>query len=148
MEVILKKDLINLGYKNEIVNVKPGYARNYLIPQGLAIAATKSNRKMLEENLRQAAHKIEKIKNDAQNIANRLEKEKLVIPAKTGTSGKLFGSVTNQQIAAELTKKGYEIDRRKVTIEADVRLLGEYTAKVELYKEIYAEIPFEVVKED
>lgn len=147
MEIILKEDIVNLGYKNDIVKVKPGYARNYLIPQGFAIAATPSNRKMIEENTRQAAHKLAKVKEDAESLAKELEKLDIVIKAKTGTSGKIFGSITTQQIASAIKEKGHEIDRRKIKISGEVKTLGKYIAEVELYKDVVAEVPFNVTGE-
>ncbi|MGL5637309.1 MAG: 50S ribosomal protein L9, partial [Bacteroidales bacterium] len=114
MQVILKEDIFNLGFKDEVVTVKPGYGRNYLIPQGKAIMATPSAIKMLEENLRQRAHKLEKIKADAQAVAAKLEGVSLTIGAKASAAGKIFGSVTNIQVAEELAKQGIEIDRKSI----------------------------------
>jgi len=149
MEVILKQDLANLGFANDIVSVKNGYANNYLIPQGLAVQATESNRKILAENLRQRAFKEDKIRQDAQLIANQLEGVNLRIGAKASTTGKIFGSVNNIQIAEALKEqKGIEIDRRKIAIDGEaVKEIGSYKAKINLHKEVRVLIDFEVVAE-
>ncbi len=144
MDIILKTDITGLGYKNDIVSVKPGYGRNYLIPQGFAVMATDSNRKVVTENIRQAAHKAEKIKTDAQNIANQIGEMVLTIPAKAGESGKIFGRVTSIQIADALREKGFDIDRKKITIE-DVKTLGAYQAALDLHKEVKHKVNVEVV---
>lgn len=144
MEIILKTDIAGLGYKNDIVTVKPGYGRNYLIPQGFAIMATDSNKRMIAENIRQAAHKAEKIKSDAQALADNLGDMKLVIPAKAGDSGKIFGRVTNTQIADVLREKGFDIDRKKISVD-DVKSLGEYKALIDLHKDVKHTITVEVV---
>jgi ribosomal protein L9 len=147
MEVILKEDVTNLGYKNDIVKVKSGYGRNYLIPQGKAIIATSSARKVLAEDLRQRAHKLEKIKKDAEEIAAKLREVALVIKTKVSSTGTIFGSVTNIQIADELSKLGLEIDRKTIIIKESVKEVGNYTATVKLHKEVSVEVPFEVVAE-
>lgn len=147
MQVILKEDVANLGYKDDIVNVKPGYGRNYLIPTGKAVIATESAKKVLAENLRQRAHKLEKIKNDASALAEKLKDVALVISTKVSPTGSIYGSVSNIQIADELAKLGYEIDRKSINVE-DVKAVGNYVAKVKLHKEVSAEIPFEVVAEE
>lgn len=147
MEVILKEDVPNLGYKDDIVNVKRGYGRNYLIPQGKAYIATESAKKVLAENLKQRAHKIEKIKNEAQELASKLEGVSLTIGAKTSSTGTIFGSVTNIQIADALKEKGFEIDRKLIVIKDPVKEVGAYKATVKLHKEVSVEIPFEVVSE-
>ncbi|GAB4129016.1 MAG: 50S ribosomal protein L9 [Raineya sp.] len=147
MEVILKEDLSGLGYKNDVVKVKPGYARNYLIPRGIAILATDSNRKILAENLKQAAHKAEKIKNEALSLAEKIGNLVLEIPAKVGESGKIFGSVTNTQIADALKNKGFDIDRKKILISGDVKMVGEYKAILDLHREVKHSIVFKVVGE-
>ncbi len=147
MEVILKEDVPNLGYKDDIVNVKRGYGRNYLIPQGKAYIATESAKKVLAENLKQRAHKIEKIKNEAQELASKLEGVSLTIGAKTSSTGTIFGSVTNIQIADALKEKGFEIDRKLIVIKDPVKEVGSYKASVKLHKEVSVEIPFEVVSE-
>ncbi len=144
MEIILKTDITGLGYKNDVVAVKPGYGRNYLIPQGFAMMATDSNKRMIAENIRQAAHKAEKVKNDALAVAEQLGELKLTIPAKAGESGKIFGRVTNTQVADALRAKGFDIDRKKITVE-DVKNLGEYKAVVDLHKEVKHTITVDVV---
>ncbi len=147
MQVILKEDIINLGYKDDVVTVKDGYGRNYLIPQGKAVIATPSALKMLAENMKQRAHKLEKIKHDAQELAAKLEGVSLTIGAKTSSTGKIFGSVNNIQIAEALEKAGYEIDRKVIYIKEAVKEVGTYKAILKLHKEISVEIPFEVVAE-
>lgn len=144
MDIILKTDIVGLGYKNDIVTVKPGYGRNYLIPQGYAIMATESNKKMIAENTRQAAHKAEKIKNDALTLAQNIGDLTLSIPAKAGESGKIFGRVTNTQIADALREKGFDIDRKKIAIE-DVKSLGTYEATIDLHKEVKHKVKVDVV---
>ena len=134
MEVILKEDILTLGYKDDLVNVKEGYARNFLIPQGKAIIASPSAKKVLAENLKQRAHKIEQVKNDAQAIADKMEGTTLSIGAKTSSTGTIFGSVTNIQIAEELAKKGFDVDRKLIIIKDQVKEVGSYTATVKLHK--------------
>ena len=146
MKVILKEFVKGFGEKNDIVEVKNGYGRNYLIPQGLATIATPSAIKMAEENVRQAAHKQEKIKTDAQAIADKLEGLKLTIPTKAGSNGKIFGSVTTIQLAQTLADRGFDIDKRKITA-PDMKNLGEYKASIGLHKEITVEIDVEVTQE-
>ena len=146
MEIILKEDVKNLGYKDDIVTVKSGYGRNYLIPQGIAIIANASNKKMIEENIRQASHKADKIKKDAQELATKLEGTTLQIPAKAGESGKIFGSVTTLQVADALKEKGYEIERKRININSDIKSLGDYTATIDLHKEVHPEINIQVVE--
>ena len=149
MEIILTQDVKNLGYKNDIVNVKPGYARNYLIPQGMAILATDSARKVLAENMRQQAYKQEKIKKEAQDIAAVLEGLSLRIPAKAAQTGKIYGSVNNVQIANAIKEaKGIEIDRKQILVDDDtIKEVGNYKAKVRLHKDVTVEISFEVFAE-
>ena len=147
MEVILIKDIENLGYTNDIVNVRPGYANNYLIPQGFAKAATASAKKVLAENLKQRAHKIAKIKADAEELAKKLEGVKLTIGAKTSSTGTIFGSVNAIQIAEALKKDGFDIDRKLISIQNPVKEVGEYVATINLHKDVQVEIPFEVVAE-
>ncbi|OFY16532.1 MAG: 50S ribosomal protein L9 [Bacteroidetes bacterium GWE2_42_24] len=149
MEVILKQDIANLGFVNDIVSVKNGYANNYLIPQGLAVQATQTNRKILAENLKQRAFKEDKIKQDAQAIAAKLEGIMLRIGAKASTTGKIFGSVNNIQIAEALKEQnGIEIDRRKIAIDGEaVKEVGTYKAKINLHKEVRVLIDFEVIAE-
>lgn len=144
MDIILKTDIAGLGYKNDTVSVKPGYGRNYLIPQGYAMMASDSNKKMVTENIRQAAHKAEKIKSDAQAIADQIGDMVLTIPAKAGESGKIFGRVTSIQIADALRAKGFDVDRKKITID-DVKTLGTYQASLDLHKEVKHKVNVEVV---
>jgi len=147
MQVILLEDMSNLGYKDDIVTVKNGYGRNYLIPQKKAVIASESAKKILAENIRQRAHKLEKIKGDAQTIADKLTGISLVIGAKTSSSGTIFGSVTNIQIADELAKQGFEIERKQILIKESIKEVGAYKATVKLHKDILVEIPFEVISE-
>ncbi|MFP3860891.1 MAG: 50S ribosomal protein L9 [Bacteroidales bacterium] len=145
MDIILKQDIANLGVKNDIVTVKDGYARNYLIPQGYAIAATESARKMYEEIARQRAHKEEKIKQEAEEKAKELDDLNIVIGAKTSSKGKIFGSVNTIQIAEELKKHGIDIDRKSIIIkEEPVKEVGKYTATVYLHRDVSKDIEFEV----
>ncbi len=146
MQVILKEDIINLGYKDEIVTVKDGYGRNFLLPQGKAIIATESAKKIVAENLKQRAHKLAQIKKDAEALAAKLEGVSVTIGAKTSSTGTIFGSVTNIQVAEELEKQGHVIDRRLITVKG-VKEVGKYTATVKLHKEVTVELPFEVVSE-
>ena len=147
MEVILKQDIKKLGEKDDIVIVKPGYGRNYLIPQGFAELATPSAKKVLAENIRQAQFKQEKIKKDAAELAAKLEGLKLTIGAKAGETGKIFGSVNSIQVADALKKQGFEVDRRRITFEEEPKVLGEYVANLNLHKEVKVQVPFEVVAE-
>ena len=146
MEIILKEDVINLGYKNDIVKVKDGYGRNYLIPQGKAVIATESAKKVLAENERQRAHKLAKIKADAEAQAAKLNGVKVVISAKVNEDGTIFGGVGAAQVAEALAAKGFEVDRKAIVAEA-VKAIGEYTATINLHKEVKAEVAFEVVAE-
>jgi large subunit ribosomal protein L9 len=148
MEVILKEDIASLGYKNDIVKVKNGYGRNYLIPSGKAVIATPAARKVLAEDLRQRAHKLEKIKKDAEELAAKLKEVSLVIKTKVSSSGTIFGSVTNIQISDELSKLGMDVDRKIIFIKDPVKEVGKYTATVKLHKDVSVDIPFEVVSED
>ncbi|WP_069660697.1 50S ribosomal protein L9 [Arcticibacter eurypsychrophilus] len=147
MEIILKQDIKNLGEKDDIVSVKPGYGRNFLIPQGFGIMATSSAKKVLAENLKQAQFKQEKIKNDALAVAARLEGVKLSIGAKAGESGKIFGAVNTIQVAEALKKLGFEVDRRRITFESEPKFVGEYVANLNLHKEVKVQVPFEVIAE-
>jgi large subunit ribosomal protein L9 len=147
MQVILLEDINNLGYKDDVVTVKSGYGRNYLIPQKKAIIASESAKKVLAENLRQRAHKLEKIKVDAQTLAAKLDGTSLTIGAKTSSTGTIFGSVTNIQIAEELAKRGFNIERKSILIKEAVKEVGSYKAIVKLHKDVSVEIPFEVVSE-
>lgn len=147
MKIILKEDISNLGYKDDVVEVKNGYGRNYLIPQGKAVIATPSALKVLAENQRQRAHKLAKIKADAEALAASLEGVALTIGAKTSSTGTIFGSVNNIQIAEALEKLGHNIDRKVIYIKDSVKEVGNYTATLKLHKEVSVEIPFEVVAE-
>lgn len=147
MEIILKEDVIGLGYKNDIVNVKSGYGRNYLIPTGKGVIASESAKKVLAEDLKQKAHKLEKIKNDALELAAKLGEVSLTIPTKVSATGVIYGSVNSLQIAEELQKKGFSIDR-KIILVKDVKAVGSYVATVKLHKEVSVEIPFEVIAEE
>lgn len=147
MEVILKQDIKSLGYKDDVVRVKDGYGRNYLIPKGFAVLATDSNRKILAENIRQAQFKQDRIKNDALAIAASLENVQVSIGAKAGESGKIFGAVNTIQFAEALKKLGFEVDRKRITFETDVKFLGSYVANLNLHKEVKIQVPFEVVAE-
>lgn len=149
MEIILKQDVPNLGFKDDIVVVKNGYATNYLIPKGLAILAISSEKKKLAETIKQRAYKEEKVKNEAEKLADKLRDIEVKIGAKTGTSGKIFGSVNAIQIA-EAIKNQYdiELDRKKIVVDGDaIKELGSYKAKVNLHKEVRFDIKFEVVAE-
>ena len=144
MKIILKEDVANLGYKDDVVEVKNGYGRNYLIPTGKATLATPSALKVLAENLRQRAHKIAKIKADAEGVAATLANVKLTIPAKVSETGTIFGSVSNIQIAEALEQLGHNIDRKIINV-APIKQVGSYVATVRLHKEVAVEIPVEVV---
>ena len=148
MELILKENVAGLGYKDDIVQVKDGYGRNYLIPTGKAVIASVSAKKVLAENLKQRAHKLAKIKADAEALAAKLPAiEPLKIATKVSNSGVIYGSVNGLHIAEELAKLGFEIDRKTIAIK-DVKEVGSYTATVRLHKEVSVEIPFEVVAEE
>jgi len=148
MEVILKQDIEGLGHTDDIIKVKNGYGRNYLIPKGLAVNATSSAKKVLSENIKQRAHKEAKIIEEAQSISEKLKAMSLSIGAKTSTKGKIFGSVNTIQIAESLNKEGFEIDRKKISIDEDqIKEIGKYKARIKLHKEVQVEIEFEVVSE-
>lgn len=146
MEVILIKDVENLGYANDIVNVKPGYANNYLIPQGFAKAATASAKKVLAENLRQRAHKDAKILADAQALAEKIANLPLTFAVKA-EEGKIFGAITSTDIAEALLEKGVTVDRKNVTVDA-IKTVGEYEASVKLHREVKATVKLSVVAEE
>jgi large subunit ribosomal protein L9 len=146
MELILKEDVIGLGFKNDIVNVKSGYGRNYLIPQGKAVIASPSAKKILAENLKQQAHKLAALKAAAEEKAAALNGVALTIAAKVSATGQLYGSVTNMTVAEELAKLGKEVDR-KIIVLKDIKKVGEYVAVVRFHKEVSAEIPVTVVAE-
>ncbi len=145
MEIILKEDIKGLGFKNDIVKVKAGYGRNYLIPKGLAVMATESAKKILAENIRQAAHKAERIKNEALKLAEAIGELELIVETKAGESGKLFGSVTTNQISELLKSKGFEIDRKRISIDQEIKMLGDYTATLNLHREVTHKIKLKVV---
>ena len=148
MEIILKQDIIKLGHKNDIITVRNGYARNYLIPQGMAVEASDSAKKIHAENMKQRAHKEAKIKSNAEGVAEKLATVSLTIGTKASATGKIYGSVNNIQVAEALAKAGYDIDRKTIVLkDSAIKELGNYTAKVVLYKGVEVEIPFEVVAE-
>ncbi len=148
MDIILIQDVNKLGQKDDIVQVKNGYARNFLIPKGYAIAASASARKMHAENLKQRAHKEEKIKAEAREIAAKLADVKVIVGAKTSTSGKIFGSVNTIQIAESLREKGFDIDRRSITLPEDqIKEVGSYKAIIKLHREVKVEVDFEIIAE-
>jgi large subunit ribosomal protein L9 len=148
MDIILKQDIPNLGHKDEIITVKDGYARNYLIPKGMAVNATASVKKMHEEILRQRSHKEEQIRLEAESIAEKMKDIRLTIGAKTSTKGKIFGSVNTIQLAEALKEEGFEVDRKDITIKEElIKEVGSYTATVKLHKEVQVEIPFEIFAE-
>lgn len=148
MEIILKEDVKNLGYKDDVVKVRDGYGANFLIPKGLALLATSSAKKVHTENLRQRSKKEEQTRVNAAATAEKLNGVSIQIGAKAGESGKIFGSINTIQIAEALKKAGYDIDRKNITIDEDhIKSLGTYTAKVKIYKEINTNITFEVIAE-
>ncbi|MBQ7742965.1 MAG: 50S ribosomal protein L9 [Bacteroidaceae bacterium] len=147
MEIILKEDIIGLGFKNDIVNVKNGYANNYLVPTGKAAYATENAKKQLAEDLRQKAHKLAKIKEEAEALAAKINAvPALTIPMKVSSTGTIYGSVTNVQIAEGLAAQGIEVDRKKIIV-SDVKAVGNYTASVKLHKEVTATVEFNVISE-
>lgn len=147
MKIILKEDIANLGYKDDVVDVKSGYGRNYLIPTGKGVIATESALKVLAENQRQRAHKLAKIKADAEALAESLKGVSLTIGAKTSSTGTIFGSVNSIQLAEALEKLGFNVDRKLIVLKDAVKEVGSYKATVKLHKEVSVEIPFEVVSE-
>lgn len=147
MEIILKEDIIGLGYKNDIVKVKDGYGRNYLIPQGKAVIASDSAKKQLAENLKQQAHKLAAIKAEAEKKAEALTDVALVIEAKVSATGQLYGSVNTNIVAAELAKKGIEVDRKIITMR-DIKNVGTYEATIHFHKEVEVKVPVTVVAEN
>ena len=149
MEVILKQDVQNLGYKNDLISVKDGYARNYLIPKGLAMLATETNKKVLAEVKKQKAHKEEKILNEAETLAKALKSISIKIAAKAGTSGKIFGSVNDIQIVNAIKEQhNFDIDRKNIQVDGEsIKELGEYIAKIRLHKDVTVELKFEVFAE-
>ena len=148
MDVILKEDIEKLGFKNDIISVKNGYGRNFLIPTGKAIIATASAKKMLEETVRQRAHKEEKLVGEAEAIIEKLSKVKVSVIAKAGEKGKIFGSVNNIQLAAALKDQGFDIERKNIHLkEENIKQLGKYQADVRLYKNVETTIDFDVIAE-
>lgn len=148
MDIILKQDVANLGQKDDIVKVKDGYARNFLIPKGLATTATESAKKVLAENTRQRAHKEAKVRAEAQTQAEKMKGLKLTIGAKTSTTGKIFGSVNTIMLAEALKDKGFDLDRKNIVFDEEhIKEVGTYKAKVKLHKEVSVEIEFEIVAE-
>jgi large subunit ribosomal protein L9 len=147
MEVILTQDVQGLGYKNDVVKVKPGYGRNYLIPTGVALIANDSNKRMITENTRQAAHKAAKVKQDAEAIAQKMGELTIELKTKAGETGKIFGAVTAIQIADALKAKGFDIDRKKVMLKEHPKQLGTYKVNLDLHKEVKHEITVNVVGE-
>ena len=148
MEIILKQDVQNLGFKDDVVTVKNGYGRNFLIPQGVAVLATESNKKMQAEEIKQSSFKEQKLRNEATAMAAKFADVTVKVGAKAGESGKIFGSVTNIQLAEALKKAGYDVERKNIEMnEEAIKALGTYTAKVRLFKEITATINFEVIAE-
>lgn len=146
MEVILKKDVEKLGYANDIVSVKPGYANNYLLPRGLAIVATESAKKVLAENLKQRAHKDAKILADAQALAAKIGEMELVITVKA-EEGRIFGSVTSSDLAEAMAAKGVEVDRKNISVDP-VKQVGQYEASVKLHRDVKATLRFSVVAQE
>ena len=148
MKVILKQDIKSLGYKDDVVTVKAGYANNFLIPQGMASIASESNLKMLAEDIKQAKFKQEKIKLDAEKIAGDLNDKSFTIATKAGTSGKIFGAITPLQLAQSIkTQTGHDVDRRRIVFDQEVKMLGSYTATINLHKEVPVKVNVEVVQE-
>lgn len=147
MEIILKEDIIGLGYKNDIVNVKNGYGRNYLIPQGKGVIASESAKKVLAENLKQQAHKLAALKAEAEKKAEALNGVELVIEAKVSSTGATYGSVNANVVAEELKKKGFEIDRKIITMH-DIKTVGEFEATIHFHKEVEVKLPVKVVAEN
>jgi large subunit ribosomal protein L9 len=147
MEVILKQDVQGLGYKNDVVKVRPGYGNNYLIPNGLALTANDSNKRLVAENIRQAAHKAAKLKQDAEAMAAKIGELTVEVGAKAGETGKIFGAVTALQIADALKAKGFDIERKKVHLKENPKQIGTYSVTLDLHKEVKHEIKVKVVAE-
>lgn len=146
MQIILLTDIANLGHKDDVVSVKPGYGRNYLIPQGYAILATESAKKVVAENTKQRAHKEAKLKAEAQELAAKLEALKLTIGAKTSSTGKIFGSINNIMISEALQTQGYDVDRKKIILK-EIKEVGTYSAIIKLHRDVKVNVEFEVVSE-
>jgi len=147
MKIILRQDVKKLGYKDDIITVKDGYGRNYLIPQGMASLATPVAVKVLNEEIKQRSFKQEKLKKDAASMSEKLKDASVTLKAKTGTSGKIFGAVTTLQVANALKEQGFEVDRRKIVFNDDIKNIGEYKATLNLHKEVSVEIAVNVEKE-
>lgn len=147
MEIILKQDVTGLGYKNDTVKVKPGYGRNFLIPSGVAIIANDSNKRVVAENIRQAAHKAAKLKQDAEALAAKIGELTVEIGTKAGESGKIFGAVTAVQVSDFLKTKGFEVDRKKIHFKEQPKQIGAYTVTLDLHKEVKHSIKVNVVAE-
>jgi large subunit ribosomal protein L9 len=147
MEIILKEDVINLGYKGDILKVKDGYGRNFLIPQKKAVLATVSAKKMLAEDMKQRAHKLERIKNEALELAEKVKDITLTVGAKSSSTGKIFGAVGPIQIAEAFEKSGFSVDRKVIALKEPVKELGSYKATLKLHKEVSVEVAFDVVAE-
>mgnify|MGYP001161497625 FL=1 len=149
MELILKDDVPNLGFKDDIVLVKNGYGRNYLIPKGLAVLATSSSKKILAENIKQREFKEKKLIDEAKKIAKKLEKLEIKIPAKSGKAGKLFGSISNVNLNNELSSAGFEFDKKVINIQGgSIKRLGNYIATIRLHRDVIIEISFEIIKSE
>ena len=146
MQIILLTDIANLGHKDDIISVKPGYGRNYLIPQGYAILATEAAKKIVAENIKQRAHKEAKLKAEAEEIAAKLADVKLTVGAKTSSTGKIFGSINNIMVSEALTAKGFNIDRKKIILK-EVKEIGTHTATIKLHREVKIDVEFEVISE-
>lgn len=148
MELILKEDVENLGFKDDLVIVKNGYGRNFLIPQGKAVLATSSAKKVLAEKIKQSQNKQKEAISEAQKVVKKLEKLELKISAKSLESDKLFGSVTNAEIAKQLSSNGFEIEKKCIQLSSNIKKTGAYTAKIRLHREVYFDLNFEVIKSD
>lgn len=147
MEVILKQDVTGLGYKNDVVKVKAGYGRNYLIPNGVALIANEGNKRMIAENVRQMAHKAAKVKAEAEAIAQKIGNFVVELKTKAGETGKIFGAITSLQVSEALKAKGFDVDRRKISFKEQPKELGTYTANLDLHKEVKHEIMVKVEAE-
>ena len=146
MQIILLTDIANLGHKDDVINEKPGYGRNYLIPQGYAILATEAAKKVVAENIKQRAHKEAKLKAEAEELAAKLTEIKLTVGAKTSSTGKIFGSVNNIMISEALMAQGFDIDRKKIMLK-EIKEVGTYTAVIKLHREVKVDVQFDVVSE-
>ncbi|MBC7388769.1 MAG: 50S ribosomal protein L9 [Opitutaceae bacterium] len=145
MEIILKEDIKGLGYKNDIVDVKSGYGRNYLIPQGMGVIATDSTKKVAAENLKQAAHKADRIKKEAEDVAAKISALTLEIATKVGETGKIFGKITSIQVSDALKAKGIDVDRKKIAFKDEVKTIGDYIAHIDLHKEVKTTVAVKVI---